>query len=207
MTSPQLSQHPRSRRLRVYLLGFLLALHLTPLPGKGNPVAPAQDGPEQRRRYSESVQRIVVEEKFEMLEKMGASLREKRELFSEGLPKLDRFDNVLGWPGTKASEEEWAARLALLDRWRAAVPNSVIEPIARGRYFIQYAWNARGTGWANTVSEANWKLFAARLQQARPGGKPRLPRVVYGDDDGGPRAELARRPARQTARRRGAGRS
>jgi hypothetical protein len=37
----------------------------------------------------------------------------------------------------------------------------------RGRYYIGYAWVARGSGWASTVSDQGWKLMQERLQVAR----------------------------------------
>jgi hypothetical protein len=35
--------------------------------------------------------------------------------------------------------------------------------LMKGQAYLSYAWAARGSGWANTVSAANWKLMAERL--------------------------------------------
>lgn len=39
--------------------------------------------------------------------------------------------------------------------------------LIRGAFFVRYAWDARGGGWASTVSEDNWKLMKERLNIAR----------------------------------------
>jgi len=69
--------------------------------------------------------------------------------------------------GTNASEPEWEARFASLNRWIAAKPNSVTPRIALSSAYVDYAWKARGSGYANEVTPEGWKLFGERLQRAR----------------------------------------
>lgn len=42
-------------------------------------------------------------------------------------------------------------------------PNESFSWLLRGRAYIQMAWEARGTGYANTVTQAGWQEFARRL--------------------------------------------
>ncbi|MBL9175443.1 MAG: hypothetical protein JNL10_18015 [Verrucomicrobiales bacterium] len=51
---------------------------------------------------------------------------------------------------------------ALSRRWT----NAAWAHQARGQAYLDYAWIARGNGYANTVSQANWKRFAERIQTA-----------------------------------------
>jgi hypothetical protein len=44
--------------------------------------------------------------------------------------------------------------------------NSSFAQLAKGRAYLTYAWKARGTGYANTVSDESWKLLAERLDVA-----------------------------------------
>ena len=39
--------------------------------------------------------------------------------------------------------------------------------LIRGAYYVQYAWDARGGGWASTVSDEGWRLMKERLGIAR----------------------------------------
>jgi len=50
----------------------------------------------------------------------------------------------------------------LLANW----PQEASIHLLRGDYYIRYAWNARGDGWADTVTEEGWKLFGQRLAMA-----------------------------------------
>jgi hypothetical protein len=50
----------------------------------------------------------------------------------------------------------------LFERW----PDSGWALALRGQFYIDYAWQARGNGLANTVSEQGWKLLAERLEMA-----------------------------------------
>jgi len=60
-----------------------------------------------------------------------------------------------------------AYNLALLDRLVAAHPKSPLPLLARGSTLISYAWEARGSGYANQVSKEGWKGFGERIERAR----------------------------------------
>lgn len=45
-------------------------------------------------------------------------------------------------------------------------PANVMAGVLDGRFYTTYAWNARGSGWSNTVSQDGWHLFAERLAKA-----------------------------------------
>jgi len=58
-------------------------------------------------------------------------------------------------------------RPAWLDAWTKAHENSAIPWLFRGRHSCNWAWEARGDGWGDTVSRDNMNLFVQRLHQAR----------------------------------------
>src|SRR5262245_53732281 len=47
-----------------------------------------------------------------------------------------------------------------------ARPNSTVPLLLKGTVFTHYAWDARGSGTADTVKEDGWKLMAERLAEA-----------------------------------------
>lgn len=51
-------------------------------------------------------------------------------------------------------------------RWSAA-RNGAVADLVRGRLLIASAWAARGSGRAESVSEADWQIFTSDLEQAR----------------------------------------
>lgn len=65
-------------------------------------------------------------------------------------------------PASKGQED----LLAELQAWLAARPESHFANACLGIFYKDYAWDARGTGWASTVGEEGWKRFAERLGKA-----------------------------------------
>lgn len=53
-----------------------------------------------------------------------------------------------------------------LDEWAAARPQSPLPPLFRGCQGVNWAWQARGSGRANTVAQDAWQVFYSRLVDA-----------------------------------------
>ena len=51
---------------------------------------------------------------------------------------------------------------ALFQNW----PSASDVYLLKGEYCLDYAWQARGSGYGNTVNEVGWQLFAQRLREA-----------------------------------------
>jgi hypothetical protein len=60
------------------------------------------------------------------------------------------------------------AALDRVDAGLAQVPAlRTVRLRVKGRFFIEFAWEARGSGFANTVTQEGWKNFRERLTAAR----------------------------------------
>ena len=66
--------------------------------------------------------------------------------------------------GTQHMNDE--AFQCLFQPMEKALPNSSAALTAEGYFYIQYAWQARGGGWAKDVTPEGWRLFAERLAKA-----------------------------------------
>jgi len=53
-----------------------------------------------------------------------------------------------------------------IGQWLAAQPQSALPHLVKGAHAIQWAWEARGSGTASTVSEAQFAAFFRRLKVA-----------------------------------------
>ena len=60
----------------------------------------------------------------------------------------------------------YLADLKIFKNWEQAFPESTIRRVALARFLIDYAWHARGSGYAHTVTEEGWRLFDERLNYA-----------------------------------------
>lgn len=65
------------------------------------------------------------------------------------------------------TEKNWDAAKVRVAIQRQADPNSIAAVLAESIFWYQYAWDARGNGYARTVTPAGWKLFRERLAGAR----------------------------------------
>ncbi len=61
---------------------------------------------------------------------------------------------------------QWPGRPLWLDDWVQQQPNSATAWLVRGVHTKNWAWEARGSGLADTVSEKGFKLFFERLARA-----------------------------------------
>ncbi len=91
-------------------------------------------------------------------------------LFHEpsGVIKLVKASSLSDGSSTnaQATNSIWESRQKQLENWVTAKPESVTAHIALGRFYTDYAWNARGDKYADKVTEQAWTIFRERLGQA-----------------------------------------
>jgi tetratricopeptide (TPR) repeat protein len=54
----------------------------------------------------------------------------------------------------------------IFDALTKARPDSTLPLVLKGEFYTQYAWDARGSGWASTVTDEGWKRMRERLGEA-----------------------------------------
>jgi hypothetical protein len=93
-------------------------------------------------------------------------LRKERGTRPEALHELS------GWYDRIASPEFTQSK-SLLDHferlkpWRDERPESVTRQVILAKAHLRYAWEARGGGWAFTVTDEGWEKFHGRVAEAR----------------------------------------
>jgi hypothetical protein len=120
-------------------------------------------------RYEEGIHTLFQQEKFETLDQMAAAARSTKARLPGGFWTLHILYGALTLPsaGTyDASENEWTKHLERLQRWVAQHPDSITARVALGAAQLQYAWRARGGGYADSVTEDGWRLFHERAEVA-----------------------------------------
>lgn len=97
---------------------------------------------------------------------------------------MDVWPEVVAEPGIPESRlEEVASDIVTMDMppggdrkmffdaidapLQKAMPDKALPHLIRGKFYIRYAWDARGSGWANTVTPDGWKLMHERLLEAQ----------------------------------------
>jgi len=120
--------------------------------------------------YEDAIASLLHEKQFDQLDCLAQHARLSKDRFSGGGWKLSTL--YLGLDdavprSTHASEEDWSEHLQLLKAWTSERPQSVTARIALADSYVDYAYFARGDGYANTVSDNGWKLFRERLATAK----------------------------------------
>jgi hypothetical protein len=117
--------------------------------------------------YRKMISRLLKERKFGLLDCLADSARNRKEIFPGGTWKLHTLYLGLNEPQLHATEKDWIGHISSLKQWVSARPQSITARIALAESYVNYAWEARGHGYADTVSENGWKLFKERSAQGR----------------------------------------
>jgi hypothetical protein len=121
------------------------------------------------KTLSDKISNCVSQTNYLELDRIADELRKSKKETANGTWHLLVFYRVLalGELSTNSpTEEVWTARLSFLKAWTNTMPSSITARVALARYYKDYAWHARGKGFADTVSETGFKLFEERLTQA-----------------------------------------
>jgi len=118
--------------------------------------------------YHLAVSQLLKQGKFAELDCLSDAARTSKARFTGGAWKLRQLYFGLSTPRPgHPTQDDWKQHFDLIERWRTQNPQSITAPIVLAESYTSYAWDARGDGFANTVSESGWKLFADRLSKAR----------------------------------------
>jgi len=122
------------------------------------------DGP-----YQAHMATVFAKGDFVQLEQEAHQVRTSRARLKGGVWKLCGFYEGVSKPstGSSATRSDWDGHFAALKKWITTYPNSATARIALAATYLNYAWEARGSGYSNTVSESGWSLFSQRVDLAK----------------------------------------
>jgi hypothetical protein len=118
--------------------------------------------------YADAIAELLKQKRFAELDCIADSARSSKARFSGGAWKIRNIYIGLSQPRPgHPTEEDWKNHFRLLHEWTYKRSHSTTARIALAESYIGYGWNARGNGYADTVSESGWKIFGERIQKAR----------------------------------------
>jgi Domain of unknown function (DUF4034) len=120
--------------------------------------------------FMDTTARILKEEKFVALDCLADHARSGKERLPGGSWKIHVLYRGLRQPvpyPVHATQEDWTHLLQRLQRWVNARPGSITARVALALTYLDYADDARGSGYADTVSSSGWKLFEQRTDKAK----------------------------------------
>lgn len=121
-----------------------------------------------RDEYVDKIQEMFSKADFDGLEDTADRARSSKSRFPGGVWKLFVFYDTLAQPlqGKAATEAEWVQHIDKLKQWTISKPHSTTAHITLAQAYLSYGWKARGSGFANTVSEESWQQFGGRADLA-----------------------------------------
>jgi hypothetical protein len=141
-------------------------------------LAPNQEVPALERTASSPVEEfelrindMLAAKDFAGIEAEANAARSRKERFSGGYWKINKLYGATTnfyaeYKGQKVTDELWSNRIELLKLWKSEMPQSLTARVALGGAYMDYAWFARGTGFANTVPARSAALMEERLKTA-----------------------------------------
>ena len=120
--------------------------------------------------FTDTAARILKEEKFAELDCLADRARSGKERLPGGLWKIQQLYEGLRQPvpyPMHATQEDRTDLLQRLQKWVKARPESISARVALALAYLDYAQDARGSGYSNTVSDSGWKLFGERTAEAK----------------------------------------
>jgi hypothetical protein len=118
--------------------------------------------------YRDAIAQLLKQENFAELDNLADAARTGKTRFSGGGWKLRNIYIGLTTPRPgHPTQEDWEHHFELLERWRTVNSSSITATIVLAESYVRYAWDARGDGFADSVSESGWKLFGERMSKAK----------------------------------------
>jgi uncharacterized protein DUF4034 len=133
------------------------------------PASSAASPEGEQKNYHFHIVASLYDQKFDKLEQAAREARIGKARFQGGVWKLWEFYDAVDTPymRQKATQGDWTAYFANLNKWMSAYPESPTPQVALAMGYINYAWKARGYGYSDTVDDASWDLFAKRIAKAK----------------------------------------
>jgi hypothetical protein len=120
------------------------------------------------------VMTLLEAKDYNQLDALAAKLRSSKEKNADGTWKLSGVyyalgisNNIFGMPMfNNIPDTAFEDRIAELQDWVSVKPESITARVALANVQIDYAWNARGSDYASTVTDKGWQMFGERLNEA-----------------------------------------
>jgi hypothetical protein len=116
-------------------------------------------------RWMRAIAADLIAEKFDDLDRLADQCRREKAALPGGAWRLRLFYEALDAP--YQSDKDTLDHLAHLEAWMKLRPESITPRIALATSLHRWAWVARGSGTANTVTADGWRLFNERIQESQ----------------------------------------
>jgi hypothetical protein len=120
------------------------------------------------QEYASPIKDAFRQGNYDQLEKIIKEAREGKGRILGGNWKVLEFYFAIQETFLRATSDEsdWKIYFDTLNQWVAAKPESAAARISLAQAYLGYAWKARGSGYADSVTDEGWELFKERVAKA-----------------------------------------
>jgi len=108
-------------------------------------------GKKMGKEQKNTIRRLLASKDFAALDALASKMRKEKPRLASGMWCIYSYYGDTSCP-LEPSPDRWEKHDALLAEWVAARPGSVSALISQAEFLTNYAWQARGSGYANTVN-------------------------------------------------------
>jgi hypothetical protein len=130
----------------------------------------ASSGPQPtEEEYEATINNLLAHEDFTQLEKIASQNRAESIRLAGDIWKTYAFFDAMAAPphGEVQKDSSFEIEIAAVKKWVAAYPDSATARIALAHAYLGYAAFARGTEYADNVSNSQWRHYHARTGLAK----------------------------------------
>ena len=119
--------------------------------------------------YRVHISNLLVQEDFAQLEKIAQQNRVEKGRLIGGYWKNYEFFFATGYPFSDGApkDSDYRLQIDMLKKWIAAYPESAAARISLADLYANYASFGRGPGFADSVTNIQWRLFRERTALAK----------------------------------------
>jgi len=131
-------------------------------------LGPTPDAPSRAKKEvkTQAIEALKAKQ-YGALDKMAENFRTGDLTFGDGDWKSPWFYRSFSHLESSDTDQQWHDLDLRLEDWVLSKPVSAAPRIAYARFLVDYAWRARGTGSASSITPANQRLMRDRLSHAK----------------------------------------
>jgi hypothetical protein len=142
--------------------------HVLAVPPSAARSKTAPETLQNEQEYKSTIKQYFSQGNLDQLEKSVREARESKGRLVGGGWKLFAFYDAINttFIPEHPDESDWKMYLDSVKQWLAAKPDSAAAHISLAQAYVGYAWQARGGGYADSVTEEGWELYGERIALA-----------------------------------------
>jgi len=119
--------------------------------------------------YCARINNLLIQEDFARLEKIAQQNRADKGRLLGGYWKNSEFFRATGYPLSTGilTDSDYELQRDRIKKWIAAFPECAAARLSLSELYSNYGYFARGSGFSNSVTNSQWKIFHARTAQAK----------------------------------------